>query len=136
MSFSLSFDAELPKRDEGTATAPPPGRGAGAVPMGPRSSIFSLSGNNSRPSSSNSKSAFCLGRSGRRGRSSRRCTLCSGLLSRRRRGSLGLRFHNIDTALEIRAVLNDNTSGFDVAHQPRILADLNLVAGLDISLYG
>src|ERR1035438_134370 len=61
---------------------------------------------------------------------------------RRRNGRLllgrrhldGLRLHDVDTALEIRAILDDDTRRADIPGQLGILTDLNLLRGLHVSL--
>src|ERR1035438_5023160 len=69
-----------------------------------------------------------------------RGTRHSGL--RRRNGGLrlgrrhldGLRLYNIDTALEIRTILDDDTRRADIPGQLGILADLNLFRGFHVPL--
>jgi hypothetical protein len=52
--------------------------------------------------------------------------------------SLGSRFwsgiHNFDAALEVRAILNENAGGLDVAHQFGVFPDLELIGGFHITL--
>src|ERR1019366_6319512 len=46
----------------------------------------------------------------------------------------GLRLHDVDTPLEIRAILDDDARRADIPGQLGILADLNLLRGLHVSL--
>jgi hypothetical protein len=56
------------------------------------------------------------------------------LLTRSGCSRLRFRLHDIDAALKIRAIFNDDAGSFDIAHQPGIFADLDSVTGLYISL--
>src|SRR5579862_4682346 len=57
---------------------------------------------------------------------------CRGRSRRRRFHRLSL--HDVDAALEISAVLDDDARGPDVAHQPAVLADFEAVAGFNVTL--
>src|ERR1035438_3034781 len=67
--------------------------------------------------------------------------ICHGAL-RRRNGRLrlgrrhldGLRLHDVDTPLEVGAILDDDARRADIPGQLGILADLNLLGGLHVSL--
>ena len=53
------------------------------------------------------------------------------------RGRLGrFRLDDIDAALEVCAIFNDDAGGADIAHQLGILADLDLLVGFHVALNG
>src|SRR5579862_8019003 len=56
---------------------------------------------------------------------------------RRRSGCRGLHrlgLHDVDAALKVRAILDDDARGPDVADQPAVLADFEAVTGFDVAL--
>src|SRR5262249_16944532 len=55
---------------------------------------------------------------------------------KRLRGLVRLRFHNVDTTLEICPILDNNPGSADISNQFRILADFQFVSSFHVALNG